>query len=187
MPKDLKSRKKERRRLRKEQQTLRIEKPDIPKESPDERRSRKKKRRSEKKESLDTIRTTLFSLHNSIINRNRTTSIEKREFCSRMGNLYSNMLELAFELGTTEEDTEMEWQHEPTNPVHLVSTAEEMACYPDGAVIRPWQTASTPNCPSTPSSDPSTPSSDPSTPSSSSSIPSNSLVGQRCEFIREIL
>ncbi|KAL6920691.1 hypothetical protein FSST1_004717 [Fusarium sambucinum] len=166
MPKDVKSRKKDRKGRKKEKKSPRIKKPDIHNENPDGRRSHKKKQHSENKESLDTIRTTLFSLHNSIINKNRTTPIEKQEFCSRMGNLYSNMLELAFELGTTEEDTEMEWQHEPTNVVHLVRTSEEMACYPDGAVVCPWQTASNSNFPST---------------------LSNSLVGQRSGVIEEIL
>jgi hypothetical protein len=142
MPKDIGSPKKDSKRLKKEQKLSRVNKPDSPSEHLDGRRSHKKKRRPENHESLNTIRRTLFRLHNDIINRTWNTPIEVQEFCSRMGILYSNMLELAFEIGTTKEDTEMEWQHEPTTYVHLVRTSEEEASYPDGAVVWPWQTES---------------------------------------------
>ncbi|QPC76342.1 hypothetical protein HYE68_007094 [Fusarium pseudograminearum] len=165
MPKDVKPKKKDRKRLKKEHKLPGVKKPDIKSEKLDGRSSQKKKRRSEAQESLNSIRTTLFSVHNNIINKNRNTPTETQEFCSKMGILYSNMLELAFEMGTTEEDTEMEWQHEPTTHVHLVRTPEEMAAYPDGAVVRPWQTGSNLNSPNT---------------------PSNNMVGQRPEVIEEI-
>ncbi|RGP64419.1 hypothetical protein FSPOR_7949 [Fusarium sporotrichioides] len=166
MPKDARSHKKDLKHLKKEKKSPGVKKPHVNSKNTDGRRSRKKKRSSENQESLSSIRTTLFSLHNNIINKNKNTPIEKQEFCSRMGILYSNMLELAFEAGTSEEDTEMEWQHEPTTLVRLVRTSEELASYPDGAVVWPWQTGSNSNSPS---------------------ASSNNLVRQRPQVIEDVL
>ncbi|KAL4726733.1 hypothetical protein ACLX1H_005623 [Fusarium chlamydosporum] len=145
MAKENRVSKKDLNRLRKDQKLAGVDKPDTHNEHIDGRRSHKKKKRHDQDlKPLDSIRTSLFNIHNDIISRNKNMPTEIQEFCSRMGLLYSTMLELAFEMGTSEEDTAMEWQHEPTNHVRLVRTLEEEASYPNGAVISPWQTETNP-------------------------------------------
>jgi hypothetical protein len=110
--------------------------------------SHKKKRQSEHEEPLKYMRTALFHVLNDrwTGRKKRQLSTESQKFCSRVGNIYIKALELALEMGTTDDDTEMEWQYEPTKHVHLVRTIEEEASYPDGAVVSPWQTETNTTC-----------------------------------------
>ena len=111
-------------------------------------RLQKQKRQSEHKEPLKYMRTALFHILNDrwTGKRKRELSAKSQKFCSRVGNIYIKALELALEMGNTDEDVDMEWQHEPTKHVHLVRTREEEASYPDGAVVSPWQTEPSATC-----------------------------------------
>ncbi|RBR27188.1 uncharacterized protein FIESC28_00051 [Fusarium coffeatum] len=114
-------------------------------------RSYQQKRQSEHKEPLKYMRTALFHILNDrwTGKRKRELSNKSQKFCSRVGNIYIKALELALEMGNTDEDVDMEWQYEPTKPVHLVRTREEEASYPDGAVVSPWETETNTTCRST--------------------------------------
>ena len=114
-------------------------------------RSHKQERESEHKEPLKHMRTVLFHVLNDrwTGKRKRELSIKSQKFCSRVGNVYTKALELALEMGNTDEDVDMEWQYEPTKPVHLVRTREEEASYPDGAVVSPLETETSTTCRST--------------------------------------
>lgn len=114
-------------------------------------RSYKQKRESEHKEPLKHMRTALFHILNDRWTGERKSqlSTKSQKFYSRVGNIYIKALELALEMGNTGEDVDMEWQYEPTKPVHLVRTREEEASYPDGAVVSPWETETSTTCRST--------------------------------------
>jgi hypothetical protein len=91
-------------------------------------------------QNRDTIRTAMLALHNNIF-YNTSTPFDVQDICSRVGSLYTQMLEFAVDIGTPEEDgASMDWQWEPTTPVYLVRMPEEEACYPNGVVARPWET-----------------------------------------------
>ncbi|KAJ4129933.1 hypothetical protein NW768_006905 [Fusarium equiseti] len=141
MPKGRKFRKKDPKSLKKKSKSSRFNNLEAHSDKLDILRSHKKKRQTKHEQPLKSIRTALFHILNYRWNGKRKKQLpaESQEFCSRLGNIYTKVLELALEMDTADEDTEMEWQYEPTTPVHLVRTREEDASYPDGAVVSPWQ------------------------------------------------
>ncbi|KAH7178539.1 hypothetical protein DER46DRAFT_155859 [Fusarium sp. MPI-SDFR-AT-0072] len=93
----------------------------------------------QKGQGCDSIRNTLTALHNTVFNKRKDIPAEAQEFCYRVGILHTRVLEFTLEVGIDGQDGEcMDWQWEPTIPVHLVRTVYEESCYPEGAVARPW-------------------------------------------------
>jgi hypothetical protein len=92
-------------------------------------------------QNYNSVRAAMLALHSNIFNSTNTPS-DVQDICSRVGSLYTQMLEFAIDIGTPEEDgTSMDWQWEPTTPVYLVRMPEEEACYHNGVVVRPWETS----------------------------------------------
>lgn len=148
MPKECKFRKADPKSLEKKSKASRLNNSEV---YSDTLRPQRQKRQSEHKEPLKYMRTALFYILNDrwTGKRKRELSTKSQKFCSRVGNIYIKALELALEMGNTSEDVDMEWQYEPTKPVHLVRTREEEASYPDGAVVSPWETETSTTCRST--------------------------------------
>ncbi|EWZ00714.1 hypothetical protein FOYG_00516 [Fusarium oxysporum NRRL 32931] len=93
----------------------------------------------QKGQGRDSIRNTLIALHNTVFNKRKDIPAEVQEFCYRVDILHTRVLEFTLEAGVDGQDGEcMDWQWEPTIPVHLVRTVYEESCYPEGAVARPW-------------------------------------------------
>jgi hypothetical protein len=92
----------------------------------------------QKGRGCDSIRNTLTALHNTVFSKRKDIPAEVQEFCYRVGILHTHVLEFALKASINEQDGEcMDWQWEPTTPVHLVRMIYEESCYPDGAVVRP--------------------------------------------------
>ncbi|KAH7198705.1 uncharacterized protein B0J16DRAFT_258165 [Fusarium flagelliforme] len=142
MPKERKFRKADPKSLEKKSKSSRFNNLETHSDTLDTIRSHKKKRQLKHEEPLKSMRTALFHILNDrwTGKRKRQLSTESQKFCSRVGNIYTKALELALEMGNTNEDVEMEWQHELTKHVHIVRTREEEASYPDGVVVSPWET-----------------------------------------------
>ncbi|KAM5356414.1 hypothetical protein ACJ41O_003060 [Fusarium nematophilum] len=76
------------------------------------------------------------------VNKHASSHREVRNLLSQAGDLYNHIREWALELGAVEESEDgMDWQPEPMTPVYLVRMVDEVSCYPDGAVVRPWENA----------------------------------------------
>lgn len=87
----------------------------------------------------NSIQKTLIALHNAVCNKCKDISAEVQESCYRVGSFHTCVLEFTLEVGIDGQDGEcMDWQWEPTIPVHLVRTVYEESCYPEGAVTRSW-------------------------------------------------
>ncbi|KAF4982039.1 hypothetical protein FZEAL_2289 [Fusarium zealandicum] len=69
-----------------------------------------------------------------------TSHFDVQKLCSAVGDMYVRMREYAVELGVAKDsEDDMDWQPEPTTPVYLVRMTDEVSCYPDGTVLRPWE------------------------------------------------
>ncbi|CCT72319.1 uncharacterized protein FFB20_12432 [Fusarium fujikuroi] len=83
------------------------------------------------------IQKALIVLHNAVCNKCKDISAEVQESCYRVGNFHTRVLDFTLEVGIDGQNVEcMDWQWEPTIPVHLVRTVYEESCYPEGAVTR---------------------------------------------------
>ncbi|KAI1047449.1 hypothetical protein LB505_014089 [Fusarium chuoi] len=103
------------------------------------RRKSKPKSQSHRRQVCDSIQKTLIELHNAVFNKCKDISAEAKESCYRVGIFHTRVLEFTLEVGINGQDGEcMDWQWEPTIPVHLVRTVYEESCYPEGAVTRSW-------------------------------------------------
>lgn len=148
MPKERKPPKKDPKSLKKKSKSSKCNDLQAHSDTLETLRSHKKKRQSKHENPLKSLRTALFYILMDRWKGKRKKQLltEGQAFCSRVGNIYIKALELALEMGTIDDDTEMEWQYEPTKHVHLVRTIEEEASYPDGAVVSPWQTETSTTC-----------------------------------------
>jgi hypothetical protein len=92
----------------------------------------------QKGQVCDSIQDTLIALHNAIFKKRKDIPAEVQEFCHRVGILNTRVLEFTLEVVIDGQDVEcMDWQWEPTIPVHIVRTVYEESCYPEETVARP--------------------------------------------------